>query len=229
MQTLRKERIESRNDCTLQKIDHLMECWEQRFTLNNPRFIERYKKHEAHILVEFCLRGCVGIKYVAGLTYSGISYSNGGEVDAFHERHCMNHRFKDWPSDVMGMGTPRNDKPAVFVDIVKSVDEPESIIPSLIWLGPVDSIYGRLRHSLYMSVFSHCVVRGGLLKNRELDVLEGVGSPCPVLVERADTIGIFEDELEGNMIERTPEVLNHISDCCGYRFINFGDANEVIM
>ena len=58
-----QERIEI-GDQIVHKIKYFLESFEKRFTLNNPRFVDRYIESEIHILLHFSIRG-ISEKFVA--------------------------------------------------------------------------------------------------------------------------------------------------------------------
>ena len=53
---LLEQRSEAGNK-VLDKIEHVLDRFEDRFTLDNPRLIERYREGELFILVHFIIRG----------------------------------------------------------------------------------------------------------------------------------------------------------------------------
>src|SRR5213593_1173168 len=140
---LGKDRLESDNEAVNQ-IRHVMERFEQRFTLNNPRLAERYVKAELHLLVYFVVHSA-NVELIvsfqreqsigwANEQWQGRDRTNGvlGESLGHEPVHfCPNiHRVKC---------STDGQQEAVFVDIVELVETPEGVIPTTIWISCVDS------------------------------------------------------------------------------------------
>src|ERR1051326_1333281 len=47
-----QQRLKAQHDL-LNEIDHVMQCWENRLTLDNPRLVEHYLKIRLNLLVRF--------------------------------------------------------------------------------------------------------------------------------------------------------------------------------
>ena len=59
----------------------------------------------------------------------------------------------------------------MLINAVQGMETPKRVIPSLVWLGSVDSVYSILPHALYLSRLSGFVLRGGI-EDREVDMKE---------------------------------------------------------
>src|ERR1700722_10836519 len=186
------------------KIRHTLERFENRITLNNPRFAERYIKQEIYLLVHFRIGG-INKEFVA---YLEREHPVGGSEIEFNrgrlrESVFLHERGEYSPtmcSDVHGTecGTHGNQQ-AVLVGAVESMEPPEGVIPSLVWFDSVDGVYGVLPHSMYFSVHSGLVFRG-VIENRKVNML-GVGG-----IPRSDS-----KQPIGQMVKRTSEVMKGIS------------------
>ena len=140
-----QERLKAKNE-TFDKIDHLMERWEQRVTLHNLRLADRFINLELHILLDLVVKD-TGERWIA----CSDCIPTRGEPVIFHD--CVIVDGKDHP---------------VFVDIVEFVDLPKKIIPAFIRLKPIDSFYSFGTHTLYFGSlvpFVSC----GVLRDRKLD------------------------------------------------------------
>jgi hypothetical protein len=99
---------------------------------------------------------------------------------------------------------PERQEQSVFVDVVKFVDDPERIAPTVIRLQKLNAILSRLTHSLYFSLREGFVFRGGSSKNGECGSFGG--SPS-----------LGENQLIGQIIQGGSEVLDGITDGCEAR------------
>lgn len=169
-----KQRLKTENQ-VINVIERLHEQSQDRFTLNNPRLVENYIKGKLHFLilikdalkpenqfVAFIERAlpilCVGDDIESE---SGTKVNVSGNVDSFFFKHGS----RQPAPDKAGSGKVCHDRTsgyqeAVLVDVVKLVESPEAVVPSLVRFGRVDSIYGRLRHALYFSFTRGFVLRG---------------------------------------------------------------------
>jgi hypothetical protein len=153
-------------DQVINVIERLNEQWEDRFTLNNPRLVENYVKGKLHflVLIEEALKpGSYFIAYVEralpklfigdDVEIKRVTKVNTGRnPDPLVFEHAPGKPAPEEPgrSEVCYSGT-NGYQEAVLVDVVKFVESPETVVPSLVRFGRVDSIYGRLRHALYFS------------------------------------------------------------------------------
>src|ERR1700676_4870086 len=127
------------------KIRHTLERFENRITLNNPRFAERYIKQEIYLLVHFRIRG-VDEEFVAYLEREhpvgrGSIEVERGRIGESVLLHNLGEKGPRVRPDVHGIERcPHSDQQTVLVNAIESVEPPEGVIPSLVWFGGVDSI-----------------------------------------------------------------------------------------
>lgn len=134
----KSEQVRKTSDDALHELEHLIERFNQRLTLDNLRLVERYLKFELHILLEFKVRG-LDIDFIAhfqrfrGTTKISPAYQP-------HHGSDVNLRIADCHSGVVieSHGTElvpcnRSEQKAVFVDVVKFVEMPERVVPASVW------------------------------------------------------------------------------------------------
>src|SRR6185369_1675792 len=230
----RQQRLEIENQ-VLNAIDHSMQCFKNRFTLDNPRFIERYSKGETHILLEFRYIGEADERQSEFVAYfqRGTSASEGhGDSNSLNLRvtsvngpsFLSGDSFEQSHSEERRGDKGRNvdsgsEQGAVLVYIVESMETPQDRgIPSLVRLAPFDSFYSNLRHSLYFSTRLGFVSRG-VLRDREVGVFENPFIPRPVQ----------PSELERQMIQCSPQVLNHVASDSSEKARRIGGTYDVIL
>lgn len=191
-------------------------------------FAERYLKAELHFLIHFRIGG-VDEECVAYLQRElSVSRFEMG-VDRFHLGDNRTHRVQ--MSEGVGEcgggvstqvhtedGCPYGRYKAVFVDVVKLVEMPERVIPTLVWFGRVDRIYSILPHSLYFSRTFGSVFRG-VIRNREADVARwtALRNPRPT-----------PEKLIGQVIEGTSEILQNVASDSSDSLRDLLDANHTI-
>jgi hypothetical protein len=217
---LNQKRFETRNE-VVDQIKHLLERFDQRLTLDNLRLAERYIESKLHLLVHFCIGG-IDEEFVACLqrkhTVIGPEESF-GEVEVLTEfigpqpLHMCSHMGTQVKA---AEGGANGKNQAVFIDIVKSVEDPERVIPSLVWFDRVDRVYGTLPHALYFSGSFSFVYRG-IVNNRKVDVLE---RPLPVCSHK--------DQMISQMVQGAPEILENVTNNGGYSDRNIADAGQII-
>jgi hypothetical protein len=213
-----KQGLEAKNQ-VIDVVKRLREQWEDRFTLNNPRLMENYVKAKVHFLilikdalkpenqfVTFIERAlpilCVGDDIESK---RGTKVDIGGNVESLFFQHGSGQPAPD----EAGRGKVCHDgtngyQEAVLVDIVKLVESPETVVPSLVRFGPVDSVYGRLRHALYFSFTRGFVLCGTIGVNNGKADLFALG------LAKDDALSITADvnEMPSEMIEGTSYVVD---------------------
>lgn len=194
-------------------LGHLLDLWEDRPTFENARFAERYLNSEFHILVRFRVRA-IDKEVIACLQREEFVGGSNPKVNSrdfiarpqFLER--FGHSFGNRRADVHALElTASSNQEAVFVDIVKSVNDPERVIPTLVRLDFVDGIYGRLRHSVYLSHLAGFVFFGSI-KDWEVNMPERIAP------RRGDsgTARADEDKLVGQMVQSTSKIVDNVSE-----------------
>ena len=207
-----KERLKLQNQA-IDNLGHLFDLWEDRPTFENARFSERYLNGEFHILVRFRIRG-VDKEVVACLQreefVSGIEPKvNGGDflVRPHFLKH-FGHSAGQCGANVDAFELASSSyQESMFVDIVKSMDDPELVISTFVGLDFIDGIYGRLFHSVYLSHLSGFVFVGAI-KDWEVNMSKRITS----LGRDSSTIGADKDKLVGQMIQCTSEIVDDISE-----------------
>ena len=162
---------ESRNDA-LHKCRELMKRCDERPTLNNPRLAQRYI--EGKLLVGTWFRIHSHDQKFTTL-FQGESFVGGLDVEAItllqQSAHRLGHLGEQTNNDVIHAHAskvgPDGEQNPVLLDVVKSIERPEEIVPStLIWFESVNGIDRVLRRSLYFSTFFGFVFRGVILNGK---------------------------------------------------------------
>ncbi len=202
-------------------IEGLAEQWKDRFTLNNPRLVENYVKGKLHFLVlikdaikpenQFValVERALPILFVGDdveIKY-GAKVNVGGNVDTFFFEHGSGKPAPDpaGSSEVRHDGTDCYQE-AVLVDVVKLVESPETVVPSLVRFGRVDSIYGILHHALYFSFTRGFVLLGDVgVDYGETDLLAFGLTKNDALFSTADV-----NEMPSEMVKSASHVLDSL-------------------
>jgi hypothetical protein len=204
--TSNEQRLETADD-VLNMLDHVMDRFEKRLTLNDPRLVEHYLKIRLNLLVRFridlinvdCLALFRRADQVTGIENE--VWINDVAASGILEKPSVVNTVRS------GCGCYHQ---AVLVDIVELVEPPERFIPSLVRLGTVDSISRHLRHALYFSLtrLGGYVFFGSFdIKDREINVpLFSLGERSALIVNKAAD----SDKLIGEMIESGPHIEENI-------------------
>src|SRR5215213_8481133 len=213
------------------EIDHILERFKNRFTIDNPRFVERYIKGELDILLEFRYIGDLverhpefvahfqrassarerhGNRDGTDLRVAGVNGPSLLSGERLHNAHSQERR-----GDEGCHVNPGNEQRLVLVDNIEFMQPPHCVIPSLIRLAPVDSFYSSSRHALYFSVTLGFVFRG-VLKNREASLF-------PRLTLRDG------NQMERQVIQSRAQVVDDIPGDSGKSERGIGGANDVIL
>lgn len=198
-----------RNDA-LDKCRELMERFENRLTLANARLADRYVKSELQIGIRFLIRS-TDIEFEAWFKRESLVSGHEELIHSLKRRlneisgaelvkKCGRETAGEHLAQ-MDSGRARTDcqQDPVLLDVVKSVEHPQEVIPSLVWFERVDCVDSFLRRSLYFSALLGFVFRG--------IVLDGEVDPIGIwrIVPRIAT-----DQLKSEMIERTHQILNDV-------------------
>jgi hypothetical protein len=195
-----EQRLEHGNEVS-DDAGQLIKSWNDRLTLNNLRLTERYSKGELRLLIyiRVPMSGQHPIDLCAVL--QGERALREGWARGFNS---IEHRLPDVREhaseiqDHISMSDPHSKQQSMFVDVVKFVDEPESVIPTTVRIQTVDFIHGHLAHALYFSRVKEFVFRGVLS--------DGKRSPS------GWSAAVCEDQLIGQVVQRASQVVNNISD-----------------
>ena len=154
-----EQRSQIDND-SVDKIKHTLQRWEQRLTVENPKFVERYKKGEIHVLLH-CSAGNVHQEYF--IVFQGAEGSGDGDYPRVRFRRLwelLRVQARQMHSEIRSSNGNRE---TVFVDNTQAVQAPENIaLPSLVWFDSADRIYSVLPKSLYLSKSFGFVFRGAV-------------------------------------------------------------------
>jgi len=196
------------SDDVLNVIDHVMDRFEKRLTLNNPRLVEHYLEVRLNLLIRFRI-DLIDVDYLA--LFCRADQMAGIENEARVDDVALPGVLEDAPVvDTVRSGCGCYHE-AVLVDVVQLVEPPERFIPSLVRLGTVDSISRHVRHALYFSLtrVGGFVFFGGFdIKDRKVDVpLVAFGERSTLIVNEAAN----SDKLIGEMIESGPHVEKNIA------------------
>ena len=186
-------------DDVCDKLRHILESFQDRFTVRNLRLSERYLKGEIHILVEFSIRG-VSKKYCA--CFNRAFRTDGADLKVCEWRPRMaslcelpvNNRRDIGTSEVNSNG----EQQAVLVGAVQCVEHPEHVpLPALVGLNYVDRFYRFWPKALYFSHLFGTVFRGGIVNGERNSLgvsLASAGLP----------------ELQGEVVQGTPQIRQSI-------------------
>src|SRR5216683_1218664 len=139
----RKQRTEAGNQA-IDQIRHVLKRFDQRLRLKNLRLAERYIEAELHLLVHFRIRE-IGEEFVA---YLQRAQAVSGPQEEIHHRKVsepsggfgiggqtlLKTAMKQGTNIDAAKGRPNGGQSPVFVDVVKLVESPESIVPTFIRL-----------------------------------------------------------------------------------------------
>jgi hypothetical protein len=173
--------LQSQKQCeavhgVIDRIAQQFERWNDRFTLENPRFIEKYKQGELQILLHFSA-GVIDKDYVALLQGCPI-LGDGNYVRARFREFWENVRVQARYMNTE-ISASNGEREPVPIDDAQTVQTPEGLaIPSLIWFDCSDRIYSILPKSLYFSKRFGFVFRG-VIGNREINFAVSAVSPLP--------------------------------------------------
>jgi hypothetical protein len=212
------------SDC-IDKATQLMEKWNNRLTMNNLRLAKRYLEGDLELHVVFRLADVPDpTDYCAILKY-WVPHARKSGSDELHRRNCslesqvqgnVNHDFF-----LAKCGTEEH---PVFVEIVKLVEFPESIVTALVRLESIYETYRARAHSLYLSR------RLGFIFGRSLadGKVSSSGGCGPV--------GL--DQLKRQMVKNTSQLLDSFSSdqrdvswylCANLDLLNFISRLRIIL
>lgn len=216
---------EYRNEVADQ-IEHVLNRFQQRFTLDNPRLADRYLKAELHLVIRFRIGG-VDEEFVARFEREqpirrsdqdgGERRPEGGGVESGAVAQERQHASEHGPADIDRTETASNgEQQAVLVGVVQFLELPEEIVPSLVRIRRVDGLKGLLPDAMY---FSPLV--GFVLTSRLEDGVLGV--PMWPIVSPAD-----RDQVVGEVVEGSMEVVDRIASDGGDLHRDILDAGDVV-
>jgi hypothetical protein len=198
------------------EIRQLMKEWQDRLTLKNLRLADRYRKGEIVLIVHFTLgdaKFAAHLQRAEGSDGFGESAkvaqhnapSKGGGGRRHGDGELLGNPWGEGDADAGAPedGHPDGEQQAVLVNVVQFVENPEVVsCATLVRFGSEDGIYRGMAHSLYSSVRSGFVYRGGgVVKNRKIDMATFASEHA-----RADRV-----QGEGQVVEGAPQVVDGVS------------------
>src|SRR5229473_2739078 len=172
-------------DDVVHNLRQLMKRWEKRLTLDNVQFSRRFLASEIQILVHFRVSD------------------------------HLDDSVKEWiacfePITAIETGSgkqaivPDGDEGLVFVDVVKLMESPERVIPTLVRLERINGPHCFRKHSLYFSSLHGFVYLEGLCDlERNIHVRFSIDTP----VSGKPNLS----EVQCQMVQGTSEILNDVS------------------
>jgi hypothetical protein len=146
-----KERDELGND-SIYKAAQLVQKWNNRLTVNNLRLAKRYLEGDLELHLVFRLADVPDpSEYCAILKYWAPHAGESGSDELHRRNYSLQSQVRvNLEHDFLLPKCGTEEHP-VFVDIVKLVECPESIVTTLVRLESVYETYRARAHSLYLS------------------------------------------------------------------------------
>lgn len=176
-------------DRAVNNIRHAMKRFHNRLTLDNPRFIERYIKRELQLVILFRI-GDINEEFCAYLQRE--QAVSGDNIKPFAAASLGR------PDTNRAESAAVRNQSAVLVSIVKSMETPKRVIPTLIWFDRIDRVHGLLPHALYFSARFGFVFHGAIGNRKSSDA-------DPWSTASSD------HELPRKMIKGAPHILKGVS------------------
>jgi hypothetical protein len=191
------------------QIAQMLDRFQQRLTLDNPRFIEHYIKSELHFLVHLFVAGtseeyvaCLQGKQIIGWPNKvGWKVCEGMILFAEHfsgpipEVADIRHEVNTLKSGANG------DQQSVLVNNIELMKDPQFVpLTAFVWLDTAKHIYSIWPQVLYYSLKSSFEIKGTIPDN-ELVPRSGTG-----LAVRPD-----KKQLLGNVVNNTAQVMNRVA------------------
>lgn len=213
-----EQRREIGND-VVNKIRHTINRFENRMTLDNPRFVERYLEMDAILLIQFTVGPPMTewVAYLQRKIFDGHECTTDASTDRDREWFgtvtsgpYRPHHFQVLGTHVTKSIAACRDQQTVLVDNVKFVQVPERVIPTFVWFDRPDRLYSVLPRALYFSLNGRFEFRGSidngkgdLRKRSRLSGSDAYELICQMIESAADvTDGVACDDryAQGNRI-----------------------------
>lgn len=216
-----RQELPEGGDGVADEILYIYQRFQERFTLDNPRLIERYANGEALLLVHFHVDG-YREKFVAHFQRSPMRglKENGGHCGP-RGSHSFGGAAKPilWnvPSDIDADATCiRQAQEMMLFGITQSVELPERVpLSSLPRFGCAKCVYNAVPRMLCYSAYGGWEMRGKVTDG-ELDIL------------RLRLRSAFrERELIDDLVERAPEILDYVGGDCLHRYREGIDLRQI--
>lgn len=185
------------------RLDELGQCWNDRFTLSNPRFAERYCEGEVDILVVLGFGDRNPEQHVAIIRRAPVLGANpedhGWDFGGIGKVTTESTPHHGTEVDVGRLITAYHDQHgSVLVDDVQLIKLPdEVVIPSFVRLERLNRLDQILRGSLYFSA------------NKSFQII-GRGNRGLPPHGKGGVRSAVRNGSAGEMVEGTPEVMNRI-------------------
>jgi hypothetical protein len=203
-------------------LDYLGEMVERinnRLTLTNPRFVERYLNFELHILLLFKRKAASSVEFIADIQRPSRWPSGSRPFNDFPESGIDVGLACDQPSLISGENAAHletrgsGNQESVFIDLVKFVESPEKVVPALVRLDLIDSFLDSNSKALYLSPKAGRLVSCLGLRDWKVNNVVGLS-------------GILDGvEFESEVIESAPEVLECV---CGNNGNVIGSSTDLL-
>ena len=210
---------EGSNDLTHQT-ETILQRFENRITLANPRFIERYVKAEINILVDFRVRG-IDEQYIA--CFQREHLTDGRNIDRLRDfqNECLSIPLQERRTAVTNVcpvlvnveasgASAGGDQQTMFIDSIQLMEFPEGFIPSFVRLEVRDDLLRRWGHATY---FSREIGLADLGRIKDGKRCQGRG----FFAVRTDKI-----------VERSPQILQNVAGKAHSVSRNVGNLGHVI-
>jgi hypothetical protein len=217
------EQMREQVDDPVNKVRELMEKWDKRITLDNLRLVERYLKGEleVHILLRLSVESGQAGEFAAILTY----FEPIARAEQDRSSKCRDIAPGECSANQTGIpclvkggindSHSHDGQPTVFVDIVKFVENPEVLVPTIVWLECLYDAYSARGNSLYFSKRLGFVF-GASLADHKGDLPQ---SPLRQLVKSGTFLGNLPDQ----MVESAAQVMDGIAKSQQEPIRNRGD------
>jgi hypothetical protein len=152
----------------------LIQCRNDRFPISDPRLIERYIEGKLHIVLDFTYRD--GEQFAALLQRRNRTLESNESTAQIgshitprvaSEEELLQSRLLGWQNEMRGMPCYGAQEQPVLVDVVKSMESPERLIPSLVWFERMEKFLGIWPQAVYFSLEKAFGVIRGTDCNRE--------------------------------------------------------------
>jgi hypothetical protein len=146
-----------RLDCVARELDELIERGNNRLTVNNLTLSERYLKGELQVLIAASARSGSNTHNFRVIVQRKLPISrlekDSWEVGQLREDAAfdeLSESFAEVHANVCVRG-PYGNNHSVLIQDIQLVDAPENcVVPSVIWLEPLDCCNSTLRGALYL-------------------------------------------------------------------------------
>jgi hypothetical protein len=187
---------------TLSECRQLIECWNQRLTLKNPRLTERYIKRELVIIIQFRLPvRPFDTKQLCAIFQREREPIGIGTDSPFHRKRSFSTKSPHLGSGIIGAiqicHAYQYRKPVFFKNI-EFVELDESVIPSTVWLEFSDDAYSVCLGSIYP------------FKSQGFKFLKALENRKAA--QSANGTSVSLNQMADQMIKRRPQIMDYLSN-----------------